>query len=317
MTVLAAGGRRRLLAIAFAVVLLAVPLAGCVGSDAPSGPAGPTVDAGAGAGNGTDRPGDNATRANGTGGPAVPSRLSFGGCTSHLGFFFLPAELVAEEVPPGFSPASQDPAGATATVIAVGAACGNATSDGFDGPVDGVGAMTFFLAVDPPDEYEDGDLADHLIHIATANTSPDVVEVQQAWNLTPVEEGSVDLIETSTAAARTGQVEARSENVSATLHTATESASTASADPGFTVRLYAVPDGEITDVVDINVSAYNRTEGTAKMVFEPFGTDPGDLAFWTATNAVTTGMGVHYVADGLEVDYRRRAPAEVTGPAGS
>lgn len=314
MTVLAAGGHRRLLAIAFAVVLPAVPLAGCVGSDAPSGPAGPTVDAGDGAGNGTDRPGDNATRANATGGPAVPSRLSFGGCTVHLGLFFVPAAFIAEQVPPGFSPASQDPAGGTATVVAVGAACGNATSDGFDGPVDGVGAMTFFLAVDPPDEYEDGDLADHLLHIATANTFPEVVQVQQAWNLTSVEEGGVDLVETATAAARTGQVEARSENVSATLHTATESGATASAEPGFTARLYAVPDGEVTDVVDINVSAYNRTEGTAKMVFEPFGTGPADLAFWAATNAVTTGMGVHYVADGLQVDHWRRAPAQVTGP---
>lgn len=302
------------LALLLSVTLVLVALAGCVGSGGPSDAA-PTVDDGTGDdGDDGDATDGNGTGANATETPAVPSSISFGACKTHLGAFEIPAELAADEMPPGFAPASAyHPVGGTATVIAAGNACGNATSDAFDGPVDDLRGLDLFLQVDPPDEYEDEDLLNYLIHIGSVTTSPKVMQVQQAWNLTSVEEGSVELTETITPGARTGQVEARSDNLSATLHTAVPSEAAGQDNDGFTSRLLVVPDEEVTDVVDINASAFTRITGAGEMVLEPFGTGPVDRAFWAVINAATTGYASHWVADGFGFELWRRAPAEVAG----
>lgn len=301
-------------ALLLSVTLVLVALAGCVGSSGPSDAA-PTVDDGTGqdgdAGNATD---GNGTGANATEAPAVPSSISFGACKTHIGAFEIPEELAADEMPPGFSPASAfHPAGGTATVIAAGNACGNATSDALDGSVDGPGQFDLLLQVDPPDQYEDEDVLNYLIPILSVTTSPEVLEVYRAWNLTSFEKGSVELTETITPAARNGQVEARGENLSATLHTAVPSEAAGQDDPGFTSRMFVVPDGEVTDVVDINASAFTRITGAGEMALEPFGTDPVDRASWAVINAATTGYADHWVADGFEFELWRRAPAEVAG----
>lgn len=52
----------------------------------------------------------------------------------------------------------------------------------------------------------------NLLPLAAVTTSPEVREVQQARTLNSVEEGSVDRTETTTPAARTGQIDVRSDN---------------------------------------------------------------------------------------------------------
>lgn len=276
-----------------ALVLLTAGLAGCLASDAPPDVAGPAD----GAGNETEM-------------PAVPARMSFGACDVQAGVFDVPAVLAAEKAPPGFTPTSAvEPDGPTASFVVDAHDCGNATSDAFDGTEEDVGWVAYFLAVDPPDEYEDESVDFYLLPVAAVTDAPQVLDVYEAWNLT-FEEGTVDMTATTAPTARRGQLEVRSDNISSTLHTAVSS-EVPSEDPDHRSRVFGVSDGKVTSIVDFDVSGSDRFMGGAERIVEPGSSAPGDLPLWAAENALTRGVGQHIVAE--RIDIQPLDPAEVAG----
>lgn len=311
--------------IALVLLLTAPAMAGCIGSDASAGDAGPTdaddriasadnedTDGDNGAGDESDNAddGDETSNDDETTPSAVPSTMTFSGCDVQVGVFEIPAPLVAEKIPQGFEPTSVlQPAAPTASFIVDSHACGDATSDAFDAPVEDVGWVIYFLAVDPPDEYGHESVDFYFLPVAGVSDSQEVLDVYEAWNLT-FEDGTVDLTATTTPAARTGQLEVRSDNISSTLHTAVSSEA-AEGNPDHRARIFDVSDGEITGIVQPTVSASGAFLGEAERIVETAPSDPGEVPFWTAANPATRGVSQHFIAE--RIDIQHLDPDEVTG----
>lgn len=313
-------------------VLLAVPaLAGCVGSDAPSGSGSPAGDAPSDSADPADEVDDGADDADeevddgedeageATDPSSVPSRLSFGGCDAQIGVFHLPADLAAEMAPSGFTPTSVLlPGDATASLIVDAHGCDAATSDAFDAPVDDANWVVYLLAVDPPEEYQQEGVDNYFILLGTVTTSPETVEVIEDWGI-PAEEGTVDLTATTTPAGRNGQLEVRSDNVSSTLHTVVQPEGAGDdVEEDTWNRKFAISDeDEVTGVMDINVTGHTAMVGGSERVVEPDGTDPGALPDLAVKNAATTGLGLHFVArDGFGIDLQPFGLSGGTGQEG-
>lgn len=268
------------------MVLIAVPLAGCLGaSDAPAG-SGPAIEDGVDDG---------------------PKRLTMAGCGLQVGVFFPPVEILGSP-PDGFSHLGQDPAGATGTVIVAAETCRSASEDG-SAVEEAVSEMHVYHVVDPPDPYEDDDV-DHALLVHAVTSSREIASRYEAWNLTTPEVGRVAMTATAgSEAVRVGTASADAGRLSADLHTATQSRE--AARESLAVRLYGVADGTVTDVVDVTSTPYRAPTGTAELVLDAAGTDPADAVPWAATQGTTTGVGQHYVGDDLALDLVHRDPDAV------
>lgn len=305
------GSARIPIVLLTALLLIAVPLAGCTGSSGPSD-AVPTADDGdetdtgdeTDDGNATDGTGDNGTV------PATTTRLTLAGCNAQQAVFVVPAAVAEGQMPEGFGPA--DPfgtGGATTALVAVGISCKNATSDGFADPVEGFGSFVAFLAVDPPDEYEDPDVDNYLLQVATVTSTEEVRSVYEDWNLS-AEEGSVSLSVTGVSpGARKGTVDVQGEDVQATIHTAVQAQTRSEAD--FRVRTFGIVNGTVTDVVDIAVTGSTFTDGVSKLELGTPPTDADDLQFWALFSPMS-GIATHYVDASMTIDMTRR-PASAFG----
>lgn len=330
--------RTRRWTIALALVLTAAALAGCIGSEASPGDAAPRdadeetesvthetsasdeakdsdEESGPDDGDEASNADDRATEAgNGTGNEtnpsAVPSSMTFSGCDVQVGVFEVPAALAAEKIPEGFQPTSVvQPAAPTASFVVDAHNCEKATSDALEDPVEASGWVSYFLAVDPPDAYEDESVDFYFLPVASIADAPEVADVFEAWDVT-VEEGTVDLSATTTPAARTGQLEVESNNISSTLHTAVSSEA-AEGDPDHRARWFQVSDGEVTSIVQPTVSASGAFLGWAERVVETAPSDPGDLPFWAAVNPATRGVSQHLTAE--RIAFEHLDPAGVAG----
>lgn len=229
------------------------------------------------------------------------------GCGLQVGVFFPPVDVLAPP-PDGFSHASQEPAGATGTVIVAAETCRSASEDG-SAVEDLVSEMHVYHVVDPPDAYED-DEVDHALLVHAVTSSPEIASRYEAWNLTSPEVGSVSMSASDAMdTGRVGTASADAEGLSADLHTAVQSRD--AAEESLAVRLYGVADGEVTDVVDVTSTAYRAPTGTAELVLDAAGADPA--VPWAAMQGATTGIGQHYVAGDLTLDLVHRDPDVVGG----
>lgn len=251
----------------------------------------------------SDRPSDAGTATEGRA-EELASRLTMAGCILQVGVFFPPAKAL-DPPPDGFSHLSQDPAGTTGTVIVAVEICRGASEDG-SAVEDLVSEMHVYHVVDPPDTYEDDDV-DHALLVHAVTSSQAIASRYEAWNLTTPEVGSVAMTATTGAdAVRVGTASAEAADLSADLHTAVQSRD--AAEESLAVRLYGVADGQVTDVVDVTSTPYRAPTGTAELVLDAGGTDPGDAVPWAALQGTTTGIGQHYVADDLTLDLVHRDP---------
>lgn len=303
-----------------ALLLVAVPLAGCTGSGGPSETT-PTVgdgnetDDGNGmdGGNATDEGGDpNGTEGNATAG-TLPTRVAYAGCTMHEAAFPFPRDQVASSIPEGFEPIDYDPTGTTVEIRLMGHFCDNATSDRF-AIEDSVGELHAYLPVEPPSDLASAEAERHLIAFGSIVGREEIQELRSDWDLGDPELGSQSMTNLLGPAGRVGTYRAESDSVQITLHSRVEG--TAPAVDARTSRIFGfedLDDGNLTSVVDWTLANVARTEGVARGVVDLPGTDPGDLQAFAGFNAVMTGEAWHHFGDGLGFEMVRKDPSVVAG----
>lgn len=218
---------------ALAVLLLAAPLAGCVGSEDPSMP---TSDA-------ADAPADNGT----------PQALSLSGCREAFGQWELPYEEVAPYLPPGFAPAGgalgASETGRNASMELIAVRCSEPRDASFFFP---------WLAVEPPDELANPDATFRFVAlpcIADASTA----ETFDAWGAS-CEAGTVDLARDGDAPlGGAWTLTAESPNRTVTLQGAGAEEPTA-AGVTETIQLYHSVDAHLCAITTAEVGDHRHTE---------------------------------------------------------
>lgn len=291
--------RRSIPAAALALLLVAGPLAGCLGaSDGPGPPTTPS-NASASSSDATGAPGapnGSAEDATGAANASTPRRIHYNGCTLLQAIFVAPGP-VAPDTPDGFTPAA--PAypglmGSVATIVVDGHVCSNATSGSL--VLEDLREMHLYVLVDPPDRYRSSEIDSYAVEVGGVVTDEALHGIYRSWNLTGVESGQIQsTITRARPAAEQAQMTVDAVNVSARLLTAT------SGQPGglqgYNARIFSTADGEVTSVVDIGVDAGTQTTGTAKLALTDLPSGAQNAPAWGLLNGLGTGLVAHQTMD--------------------
>lgn len=282
-----------------AAVLLTAGLAGCIGTDEASPET--ASDPGAASADGGDATapdsGNGTADVNGTDGAGlgtlsdgspVPTDLTFTGCSEQLGVFPVPAEAFGGSLPDGFSTVPFDPAGQTATLVAISLSC--TREDGSE-----YRDVAGLLQVEPPEDLSRDDADFQYVLLGGVIADERSAEIYRAWGLgDDVDAGDVQIdVLADTPAARGGQVHAETEGFSLRMDSAV-GGSPSGTEAG-AARLFGVGNGTVSGVVDVDwtTSANGFQTGEAQLsiseatpVPQPIGEGLG-LHFWGDEYTIT------------------------------
>lgn len=267
-------------AVLLATALLAVPAAGCFGSDGSLEAANATESA------------DEATNATDLGtlpdGNPVPTQATLTGCSEQGGVFPVPQAMVGD-VPEGFSFVSMDPAGLTATLLVIGLSC----SLNDEEPVSELYGL---VAVEPPEELA-GETGTHAILLGGFSSLERQATIYRAWGMgEDVMPGDVTVeILQDTPVARGGHVLGTDGDFTVHMYSSVEGEP--NPESAGEARVFGVADAEVTGAMDLTWtdSEGGYQTGEASLAFEG-----GDVPIPQPAGA---GVAFHFWGEDYDITF--------------